>query len=97
MSTARQLIQQGIKEGFEKGAKEGFEKGVEEGVERGIKKGFGKGIEKGARDLLLRQLKLRFRPLPNSIHERVEKANKKELERWGAKIVRAQRLEDIFE
>jgi hypothetical protein len=71
MTWAEQLEAKGI----EKGIVQGLERGLEQGLERGLEQGLKKGMEKGmqlVRQTLLRQLKLRFGPLPDAVKQQVQ-------------------------
>jgi hypothetical protein len=48
------------------------ERGIEKGIEQGIEKGIEQGIARGKQDTLLRQMNLKFGPLPAALREQVE-------------------------
>jgi len=54
------------------------------------------GIRQGEASLIERQLRRRFVDLPKWVFERLEKASREELERWGERVLEARRLEDVF-
>ena len=58
--------------------------------------GVEEGIRQGEVSLIERQLRRRFVDLPRWVFERLEKASREELERWGERVLEAQRLEDVF-
>ena len=72
--------------------KKGRKEGHKEGLERGLKK----GLEEGRRELLLRQLELKFGEIDERIRSRVRAAGPERLLRWGERLVTAERLADVF-
>jgi predicted transposase YdaD len=54
-----------------------------------------RGEKRGAIRLLRRQLEERFGKLPKWALEQMEKAESARLERWGAKVLKAEKLEDV--
>lgn len=64
--------------------------------ERLVQKGIEKGVDKGQRELLLRQLALRFGDLPAAVTERVNEAGAADLGRWAERILDAKSLDDVF-
>lgn len=68
----------------------------QEGLEEGRQEGIQEGIRQGEASLLERLLRRRFVDLPKWVFERLEKASREELERWGERVLEAQRLEDVF-
>jgi len=69
--------------------KKGRKEGHKEGLERGLKK----GLEEGRRELLLRQLELKFGEIDERIRSRVRAAGPERLLRWGERL---ERLADVF-
>ena len=71
-----------------------------EAYDRGFARGFARGFEmgkvEGKREVLLRQLALRFGTLPDSVWERVGGAGSEDLERWAERILDATSLDDVF-
>jgi Domain of unknown function (DUF4351) len=59
---------------------------------------FGKdqGRLEGEAKLLLRQLALRFRTVPDEVATRVRSASEAELERWGERVLTAASLDEVF-
>ncbi|HEU4411387.1 MAG TPA: DUF4351 domain-containing protein [Polyangiaceae bacterium] len=59
---------------------------------------FGKdqGRLEGEAKLLLRQLALRFRAIPDEVAARVRSASEAELERWGDRVLTAASLDEVF-
>ena len=68
--------------------KQEFEKGREKGMEKGILTGEAK--------LLHRQLQLRFGVLPAWAEEKLAHGTRAEIELWGAKILSAVTLDEVF-
>jgi hypothetical protein len=71
-----------------------------ESYDRGFARGFARGFEmgkvEGKREVLLRQLALRFGTLPESVKARVDGAGSEDLERWVVRILDAVSLDDVF-
>jgi len=53
-------------------------------------------MEEGRRDVLRRQLQLRFGPLPESVEQRIDRAEPGELTAWVEKILHAVILDDVI-
>jgi len=67
------------------------------GIERqGIEKGFQQGIEVHARASLRRLLTQRFGPLPPTIEQRIEQADRTQLDAWLDQVITAPSLASIF-
>lgn len=77
---------------FLDGEKAGEERGLKRGRERGIKE----GIKEGAAGLLRQMLEARFGKLPAWAVERLQTATPATLERWGARLLTARKLEDVI-
>jgi hypothetical protein len=63
------------------------------------RKGERKGLEKGrqeSRDLLLRQLEVKFGSVDEPTRARVSAARPQSLMRWGERLITAERLADVF-
>jgi hypothetical protein len=60
------------KEGWDRGVAQGVEQGLAQGVEQGLEQGVERGLAQGVRQVLLRQLGLRFGPLSEDVKRRVE-------------------------
>ncbi|CAN7621541.1 transposase [Pseudoduganella sp. LjRoot289] len=54
------------------------------------------GLEEGRRKVLRRQLQLRFGPLPESVEQRVDRAEPGELTAWEERILQAATLDDVI-
>ncbi len=54
------------------------------------------GFLQGEAAVLKRQLKCRFARLPEWVEERLEQANRDELEGWADRVIEAKALEDVF-
>ena len=71
--------------------------GLEQGLQQGLLQGLEKGREDGERELLSRLLARRFGPLDGRTAERLQRAPRADLERWGDRLLDAQTLEDVFD
>jgi hypothetical protein len=54
------------------------------------------GLEEGRRDLLCKQLTLRFGKLSASARKRIERADSEALERWAERVLTATSLAEVF-
>jgi hypothetical protein len=70
-----------------------YELGMEKGLERGLEK----GMEKGEARMLIRQLRLKFGDLPDSVEQRIGDADEAALLRWSERVLTAGRLEDVLD
>jgi hypothetical protein len=73
------------------------EEGVQEGLQKGVQEGLQKGVQEGEARMLLQLLRLKFGSLTPEIEERVGSANADSLLEWGARVLSAGTLADIFE
>jgi len=78
------------------GHKKGLAKGLEKGLEQGLEKGLGKGKVIEARNILMRQLGIRFGELPAEITERIESADLETVHTWLDKLLTVSSLADLF-
>jgi Domain of unknown function (DUF4351) len=62
----------------------------------GRKDGLNAGRRNGLRDLLIKQLTLRFGPLPRAAMSRIQAAGPDQLEHWGERLLSASSLDDVF-
>ena len=58
--------------------------------------GFKKGIEQGEAAVLAKQLSKRFGPLPAWASEKLQQANREQLDVWADRIFDAESLEQFF-
>jgi len=70
---------------------------VEEWNKEILEKGRKEGLEKGHRQLLLRQLAVKFGTLNRQTRARVAAADSRRLMEWGERVLTAERLADVFE
>jgi predicted transposase YdaD len=67
-------------------------------VERiGIQKGLQQGRQEGEAAVLLRQLTLKFGPPAEAVRARIAAADADTLLDWSARILTAERVDDLFE
>ena len=74
----------------------GIEKGIQQGIEQGIEQGIAQGLETHARATLRRLLTQRFGALPSTIEQRIEQAQRTQLDAWLDQVIAAPSLESIF-
>jgi flagellar biosynthesis/type III secretory pathway protein FliH len=86
----------GIEQGRQEGLQQGVEKGLREGVEKGLRQGVEKGQREGEAALLRRLLLRRFEQLPSWAEERLDEANREQIESWSDRLFEAEQLEDVF-
>jgi flagellar biosynthesis/type III secretory pathway protein FliH len=88
-----------LSETVEKWNQELMRKGEKRGERKGLAEGLVKGLEKGrqeSRDLLLRQLTVKFGPLDDRTRARVEAAGPQRLMKMAERLLTAERLADVF-
>jgi hypothetical protein len=71
------------------------ERFIQQGLEKGREEGREEGIGQGEARVLLRQLALKFGPVPDAIRSRVESADAETLLRWSEQVLSADRVEDV--
>jgi hypothetical protein len=69
---------------------------MKKGERKGRKKGLAEGLEKGQRDLLLRQLTVKFGTIDDRTRARVEAAGPQRLMKMAERLLTAERLADVF-
>lgn len=74
----------------------GMEEGVLRGVQQGLQQGLQRGLQQGQRSFFLDLLRTRFPRVPPAVVERVEAADAASLTRWGARLLTATELDDVF-
>ncbi|AGA31738.1 putative Transposase [Thioalkalivibrio nitratireducens DSM 14787] len=65
-------------------------------LEKGRDEGREEGIGQGEARVLLRQLTLKFGPLPDPVRARIESADADTLLRWSERVLTADQLEDVL-
>jgi flagellar biosynthesis/type III secretory pathway protein FliH len=85
-----------VEKGWQRGHKVGRERGREEGRETGREEGREEGRKEGAAELLERQLTQRFGELPPTYCKKLAKASGEQLVAWGAALLDAQSLKEVF-
>lgn len=81
-----------VEKGWQRGHKAGRERGREEGRETGREE----GRKEGAAELLEWQLTQRFGELPSTYRKKLAKASGEQLVAWGAALLDAQSLKQVF-
>jgi hypothetical protein len=69
---------------------------TEQWKREGRAEGRAEGRTEGGATMLLRQLELKFGPLPTEFRARIEAADAERLLRWGERVLTAERLDDVF-
>ena len=65
-------------------------------LEKGREEGREQGIGQGEARVMLRQLTLKFGPLPEPVRARIESADADTLLRWSERVLSADHLEEVF-
>ena len=65
-------------------------------TQEGVQQGMQQGMQKGEADMLLRQMAVQFGPLSDDVRQRVAEADSETLLRWGEKVLKARRIEDVL-
>lgn len=81
---------------LEKRVEEWNQKLLERGRQEGLLKGRQEGRQEGEARLLLRQLEEKFGPIDPRSRERVSSADPDRLLDWGARLLKARLLQDVF-
>ncbi|WP_339804121.1 hypothetical protein [uncultured Marinobacter sp.] len=68
-----------------------------EGLEQGLEKGMEQGMHQGVEGTLRKQILLKFGQVPVWADERLTKATDEQLDQWVARILSAERIEDLFD
>jgi predicted transposase/invertase (TIGR01784 family) len=94
-------IQQGdfvmhYKFGFEKWAEDMQGVWLRQGIEKGIEQGIEQGISQGESLLFQKMLTRRFGPIPNGMVQKINKANRQDIEAWGERVLVAPTLQAVF-
>ena len=82
---------------FSQGLAEGEARGLAEGEARGLAEGEARGLAEGRADTLVRLLRRRFGPLPDSAEARIHAASAAHLTQWLDRVLDAPSLEDLFD
>ena len=69
---------------------------IEEGLTKGRREGLREGAQQEARNILMRQLRLRFGAVDAATESRIAKATVEELHRWAERILIANQLDDLW-
>ena len=89
------------RDGLREGRLEGRLKGRLEGHRKGHQEGQREGRERGRHEaevaMLLRQLRARFGRLPAVTRQRVVDASSVQRKHWSTRLLKAQRLDKVFE
>jgi predicted transposase/invertase (TIGR01784 family) len=73
-----------------------LDKGRQEGLQAGRQEGLQEGLRAGEARLVLRQLEEKFGVLDARSRERIQTADADQLLEWGARLMKAHRLRDVF-
>jgi flagellar biosynthesis/type III secretory pathway protein FliH len=73
------------------------EKLIQQGLEKGREEGRQEGREQGLRTVVLRQLELRFGPLPPWAQTRLESADSNQLGQLAERVLTASTLEEALQ
>ncbi len=75
----------------------GIEQGIERGIEQGIEQGIERGKPQGQRELLLKQVELKFGPLEAAVIDRINTADEQLVDQLATRILTATTLMELFE
>jgi hypothetical protein len=65
-------------------------------INQGIQQGIQQGVQIGEGTLLMHQLQEKFSTIPQSYKQRIEQADAEMLLKWGARVLKAEALEEVF-
>jgi hypothetical protein len=74
----------------------GIQKGLQQGLEQGRQEGRQEGRKEGEAAILLRQIALKFGPPTEEVRAQIGAADADTLLDWSARILTAERVDDIF-
>jgi flagellar biosynthesis/type III secretory pathway protein FliH len=92
LQEARTLLAEPVKEWTKQWREEGREKGLEKGLEKGRQE----GRKEGEAQFLIRLLERKFGLLDDEIRQRIDAADRDQLLEWGERILKAERIEEVF-
>ena len=69
---------------------------MQKGIQEGMQKGMQKGRQQGAREVLIRQLELKFTRIPTDIRQQIDTADEETILRWSERIISAESIAAIF-
>ncbi len=92
----RKGMEAGMEKGLQEGLQEGLRKGMQQGMEQGMQQGVQQGLQQGEATVLLRQMALKFGPLPEAVVARVRGADAETLLIWSERILTAVGCEEVF-
>ncbi|CAK0752333.1 transposase [uncultured Gammaproteobacteria bacterium] len=75
----------------------GMQKGMLVGEDEARRQGEARGEARGKAEMLLRQLRRRFKTLPSQVEDRVRAAGSDQLDEWSDRFVDARELVDVFD
>ena len=93
---AKEWVEQWKREGLEQGLERGLERGRALGRKEGLEQGLEQGKLRGEAHLLLRLLERKFGAIPDELTTRVLDAGFDELDLWGARVLDARTLDEVF-
>ena len=67
------------------------------GIQKGLEQGLQRGRQEGEAAILLRQIALKFGPPSEGVRARIEAADADTLLDWSARILTAERVDDLFQ
>ena len=91
-----QVLGSAVSDGAKEAVMTAAQRLVDEGIELGIERGIEQGIDRGQQRLVLRLAQLRFGEVPAEVVARIEGGRSDELEAWGARILTAKTLDEVF-
>jgi flagellar biosynthesis/type III secretory pathway protein FliH len=98
ITTAERLgIEKGKKEGILLGMQQGKQEGIQEGIQEGMEKGIVEGRHQGELLLLLQLLEYKFGKVSELYRKRLTEADTKTLLKLGKRVLKASRIEEVFD
>jgi predicted transposase YdaD len=74
-----------------------IQQGLETGRREGLQEGLQEGRQEGEAAILLRLITLKFGPPAEAVRSRIAAADADTLLEWSARILTAERVDDLFE
>lgn len=73
-----------------------IDKYINQGIEQGLNQGLSQGLNQGEKRSLTRMLKARFGNLPKWVHDKINLADLKSIEKWSIRLLTADKLQDVL-
>ncbi len=90
------MLEERVKEWTKTWKMQGLEQGIEQGIEQGMEQGIEQGVQLGEARALHKLVQLKFSNPPEWVEQKINQADKADLERWIERILTAESIEQLF-